>query len=84
MSKVSKKLYGTVLIKADLVGVLSQSGEPLTMNDISNHADITLLTSSKILNTRILLGDMRCDEGGRRLWLRSIRRFKMNLFLLMN
>lgn len=65
MSEVGKKLYGTVLIKADLVGVLSQSGEPLTMNDISNHADITLLTSSNILNTRKLLGYKRRDEGGK-------------------
>lgn len=67
MSEVGKKPYGTVLIKADqILGVLSQSGEPLTMNDISKHADITLSTTSKILDTLILLGYVRRDETTKR------------------
>ena len=82
--KLVKNIW-TVLIKANLIlGVLSQSGEPLTRNDISNHADITLLKISKILATRILLGYMWRDERGKPRWLRSIRRSKMNLLLLEN
>lgn len=67
MTDKEKKPYGTVLIKADqILNVLSQSSEPLTMNVISQETGITLSTTSKILDTLILLGHVRRDETGKR------------------
>lgn len=67
MSETPKKPYGTVLIKADqILSVLSQSQAPLTMNEIAKRSDITLSTTSKILDTLILLGYVRRDDSQKR------------------
>lgn len=67
MTEQNKKPYGTVLLKADqILEVLSQSGDPLTMNEIAKLTGITLSTTSKILDTLILLGYVRRDDTEKR------------------
>ncbi|XJS11306.1 IclR family transcriptional regulator [Aerococcaceae bacterium WGS1372] len=67
MSNTPKKPYGTVLIKADqILAVLSNSQDPLPMSDIAQRAELTLSTTSKILDTLILLGYVRRDSTGKR------------------
>lgn len=63
----NKKPYGAVLLKADLIlRVLAQSSEDLAMTEIAKRADITLSTTSKILDTLLLIGYVRRNEDSKR------------------
>lgn len=62
MSK-AKKPYGTVLLKAvKILDLLSQRADALSMTDIAKYTEITLSTTSKILDTLLLIGLVARDE----------------------
>lgn len=57
-----KKPYGSVLIKAvQILDLLSQRAEPQTMSEISKYTEITMSTTSKILDTLNLVGFVSRD-----------------------
>lgn len=56
MTTEKPAIYGTVLLKAArILNVISTSTEPLTLNEIAQESDITVSTTSKILDTLQLI-----------------------------
>ncbi|NLJ89436.1 MAG: IclR family transcriptional regulator [Clostridiales bacterium] len=59
-----KQPYGTVLIKAaSILDYLAESKEPQALNQIASATDITNSTTSKILDTLILIGYVKKNIG---------------------
>jgi len=59
----TKKLYGTVLIKAsNILDTLAGTPDALAVKEISELSDLTMPTTSKILNTLEHIGYVKRDE----------------------
>ena len=62
----AKKPYGTVLLKAvKILDLLSQRSAAVSMTEIAKYTEITLSTTSKILDTLLLIGLVARNEETR-------------------
>lgn len=69
---MSKQPYGTVLIKAaKILDVLSEAGQPKSLQYIAQEAELTSSTTLKILDTLILIGYVQKNEESKQFSLGS-------------